>query len=86
VGSFVSPLKVVRLFVISVPFTGASLDAAADPILLLGKFPTASPSNFRYVAKAGLLIFSDNVYEDRELTKVLENDRLWDLRTENNQY
>lgn len=75
-----SDSKVASLFAISVRVTGGSLDVAADPPLLLGQFPTASPSNFRYAAKAGLLVFSENVYEDGELTKVLENDRLWDER------
>ena len=79
-GSIDGDSKVASLFAISVRFTGGSPDAAADPPLLLGQFPTASPSNFRYAAKAGLLIFSDNVYEDGELTRVLENDRLWDER------
>ena len=72
--------KVASLYAISVRLTGASLDATADLPLLLGKFPTASPSSFRYAAKAGLLVFSDNVYEDGELTKVTENDRQWDER------
>lgn len=72
--------KVASLFAISVRFSGGSLDATADPPVLLGQFPTASPSSFRYAAKAGLLVFSDNVYEDGELTKVPENDRLWDER------
>ncbi|KAH9049976.1 alpha/beta-hydrolase [Lactarius hengduanensis] len=71
--------KVASLYAISVRFTGGSLDAT-DPPVLLGKFPTASPSSFRYAAKAGLLVFSDNVHEDGELTKVPENDRKWDER------
>jgi hypothetical protein len=48
--------------------------------VLLGKFPTASPSSFRYAAKAGVLVFSDNVYEDGDLTKVPENDEKWQDR------
>jgi hypothetical protein len=71
---------VASLYAISVRFTGGSLDATTDPPVLLGKFPTMSPSSFRYAAKAGLLVFSDNVYEDGELTKVPENDRQWDER------
>ena len=72
--------KVASLYAISVRFTGGSLDATTNPPVLLGKFPTESPSSFRYVAKAGLLVFSDNVHEDGELTKVPENDRQWDER------
>jgi hypothetical protein len=48
--------------------------------VLLGKFPTASPSCFRYAAKAGVLVFADNVYEDGDLTKVPENDHQWQER------
>ncbi|KAF8272175.1 alpha/beta-hydrolase [Lactarius quietus] len=74
--------KVASLFAISVRVTGSSssLNATADPPVLLGQFPTASPSSFRYADKAGLLVFSDNVYEDGDLTKVPENDKLWDER------
>ena len=71
--------KVASLFAISVRIT-SSLETTADPPVLLGQFPTASPSNIRYAPKAGLLVFSDNVYEDGELTKVPENDRLWEER------
>lgn len=52
----------------------------SDPPVLLGKFPTASPSSFRYAAKAGVLVFSDNVHEDGDLTKVPENDEKWQDR------
>jgi hypothetical protein len=48
--------------------------------VLLGKFPTASPNSFRYAAKGGYLVFSDNVYEDGELTNVPENDKKWQNR------
>jgi hypothetical protein len=48
--------------------------------VLLGKFPTASPNSFRYAAKAGFLVFSDNVYEDGDLTHVPENDKKWQNR------
>lgn len=72
--------EAANLYAISVRFTGVSLEATADPPVLLGKFPTTSPSSFRYAAKAGLLVFSDNVYEDGDLTKVPENDRQWNER------
>jgi len=48
--------------------------------VLLGKFPTASPNSFRYAAKASFLVFSDNVYEDGDLTNVVENDKKWQNR------
>ncbi|KAI9510583.1 alpha/beta-hydrolase [Russula earlei] len=72
--------KTAGLYAISVHFTSGALNATSDPPVLLGKFPTASPSSFRYAAKAGVLVFSDNVYEDGDLTKVTENDRKWQDR------
>ena len=47
-----------------------------DPPALLGKFPTASPSSFRYAAKAGVLVFSDNT-RTAIVTKVRKNDENW---------
>ena len=41
--------------------------------------PTVFPSSFRYAAKAGMLVCSDNVYEDGHLTKVPENDEKWQV-------
>lgn len=73
--------KTAGLHCISVHFTNESLALASDPPgALLGKFLTASPNSFRYAAKAGFLVFSDNVYEDGDLTKVLENDKKWQNR------
>lgn len=48
--------------------------------MLLGKFPTASPNSFRYAARPGFLVFSDNVYEDGDLANVPENDKKWQNR------
>jgi len=50
------------------------------PGMLLGNFPTASPNSFRYAARAGFLVFSDNVYEDGDLASVPENDKKWQSR------
>jgi hypothetical protein len=73
--------KTAGIYSISVHFTNETLDLTSDPPgTLLGKFPTASPSNFRYAAKAGVLVFSDNVHEDGDLTKVPENDDRWQDR------
>ncbi|KAJ2931965.1 hypothetical protein H1R20_g5113, partial [Candolleomyces eurysporus] len=35
---------------------------------LIGTFPTKTPANFRYVSETSLLVFSENVYEDGNLT------------------
>ncbi len=72
--------KTASLYTISVRFIDGSVGIMADPPILLGNFPTASPSSFRYAAKAGVLVFSDYVYEDGELTEVPENDRKWNER------
>jgi hypothetical protein len=74
--------KTAGIYSISVHLTNETLDLTSDPpaSVLLGKFPTASPSNFRYAAKAGVLVFSENVYEDGDLTKVPENDEKWQNR------
>lgn len=69
------------IYSISVHLTNKTLDLTSDPPgVLLGKFPTASPSSFRYAAKAGVLVFSDNVHEDGDLTNVTENDDKWQDR------
>lgn len=74
--------KTAGLYSISIHCTDDSLALTSDPPapVLLGKFPTASPNSFRYAAKAGFLVFSDNVYEDGELTNVPENDKKWQDR------
>jgi hypothetical protein len=75
--------KTTGLYSLSVHSTNETLDLTSDPpapSVLLGKFPTASPSSFRYAAKAGVLVFSDDVYEDGDLTKVSENDEKWQDR------
>jgi hypothetical protein len=73
--------KAASIYTISILFTDETLDLTSDPPgVLLGKFPTASPSSFRYAAKAGVLVFSDNVHEDGDLTKAPENDDNWQDR------
>ena len=53
--------KTADLYSLSVHFTNETLEATSGPPALLGKFPTASPFSFRYSAKAGVLVLSDNV-------------------------
>jgi hypothetical protein len=73
--------KTAGIYSVSVHLTNETLELNSDPPgVLLGKFPTASPSSFRYAAKAGVLVFSDNVYEDGDLTKVPKNDEKWQNR------
>jgi hypothetical protein len=75
--------KTAGLYSISIHSTNESLALTSDSPpggVLLGNFPTASPNSFRHAAKAGFLVFSDNVYEDGELTNVPENDKKWQNR------
>ncbi|KDQ62499.1 hypothetical protein JAAARDRAFT_30397 [Jaapia argillacea MUCL 33604] len=74
--------KPQELYAISVKYE-ADTDAfdVPPPPALVGAFPTGtSPSNFRYSAKAGQLVFSDYVYEDGNLTAVKEHDEAWEKR------
>jgi hypothetical protein len=71
-------LKTADLYSLSVHFTIGTLNlTTSDPPALLGKFQTASPSSLHYAAETGVLVFSDNVYEDADLTKVPEDDEKW---------
>jgi hypothetical protein len=73
--------KTVGLYSLSVHFTNVNLEVATSgPPSLMGKFPTVSPSSFRYTAKAVVLVFSDNVYEYGGLIKVPDNDEKWQDR------
>ena len=46
----------------------------------VGDFPTSSATNFRYTSRSDYLVFSDEVYEDGDITKLMENDEAWDER------
>ncbi|TFL02507.1 alpha/beta-hydrolase [Pterulicium gracile] len=70
--------KVLELYAISVKFE-TQLSADSTP-KLIGTFPTAGATNFRYSAEAGRLVFSDYVYADGDLTKAKENDKMWEKR------
>jgi len=72
--------KTAGIYAISILVTSTNdprLNVTSDPPVLLGNFPMTSPSNFRYAAEAGVLVFSDDVYEDGDLNKVPENDDKW---------
>ena len=72
--------KTVDLYSLLVHFTNETLETSSGPPALLGRFPTASPSSFRYAAELGVLVFLDNVYEDGDLIKVPGNDERWQDR------
>jgi len=56
----------------------------ADSVLTTSKyissFPTTSSTNFQYVPGSGRLVFSDEVYEDGNLTSVNDQDKAWENR------
>ncbi|KAH9941063.1 alpha/beta-hydrolase [Amylocystis lapponica] len=75
--------KVTTLYALDVIFNTKSEISAygiPDPPVLIGKFPTASSANFKYSAASGVLVFSDYVYADGNLTAVKENDKAWENR------
>lgn len=74
--------KVKALYAISVRADAGvpSIQASSDSPVLIGKFPTSTASNFRFTGRSGYLIFSDEVYEDGDITKVKENDEAWENR------
>ncbi|KAF6755918.1 Alpha/Beta hydrolase protein [Ephemerocybe angulata] len=47
---------------------------------LVGKFPTKTPANFRLLPQSTLLVFSDYVYDDGNLTSVGRRDKDWQDR------
>lgn len=74
--------KVISLYAISLKVE-TSIATLPDSPILIGKFPTETATNFRYSAKAGILVFSDLVHEDGDLKKVKENDEAWENRGDN---
>ena len=47
---------------------------------LIGKFPTATAGNFKYNSGKETLVFSDNVYDDGDITAVKRHDEEWENR------
>lgn len=74
--------KITTLYAIAVKYEAESPEPLSVPEtpVLVGKFPTSSASNFKYSAKAGVLVFSDYVHADGELKNVKKHDEAWDNR------
>ncbi|TBU45806.1 prolyl oligopeptidase family-domain-containing protein [Dichomitus squalens] len=72
--------KAINLYAISVQVKTLAGLSLPDSPQHIGKFPTDSATNFRFSAKAGILVFSDYVHKDGELKKVKENDEAWENR------
>lgn len=71
--------KVVALYAISVKYETEVLKTPDSPVLI-GKFPTDSVSNFKFSAKSGYLVFSENVFEDGDINTVKQQDKEWENR------
>ncbi|EKM51879.1 uncharacterized protein PHACADRAFT_262274 [Phanerochaete carnosa HHB-10118-sp] len=76
--------KVKALYGLSVKFEtesgGATVLSTPESPVLIGKFPTASASNFRFSGKSNFLVFSDNVFPDGDLRTVKKQDEEWENR------
>ncbi|KAH8104705.1 alpha/beta-hydrolase [Cristinia sonorae] len=72
--------EVTALYALNVNYEAESISLLPGPPALIGKFPTNTVTNFKYQAKAGILVFSDNVYEDGDITTVKEQDEAWENR------
>lgn len=57
----------------------ASLTTAGPPVLV-GKFPHAQVANFQLSPSGDVLVFSAEVYSDRNLSTVKEQDDKWNNR------
>ncbi|KAJ7644021.1 Alpha/Beta hydrolase protein [Roridomyces roridus] len=54
--------------------------SVAEPPTLIGSFPTTTATNFQYSPASGILVFSDNVHADGNLSAVKEHDEAWENR------
>ncbi|KAJ6559073.1 Alpha/Beta hydrolase protein [Mycena vulgaris] len=66
------------LYAIDVRFETNVLDS--EPPALIGSFPTTTATNFQYSLSSGVLVFSDYVYADGNLSSVKEQDEAWENR------
>ncbi|KAJ6563539.1 Alpha/Beta hydrolase protein [Mycena sp. CBHHK59/15] len=53
---------------------------SAEPPILIGSFPTTTATNFQYSLSSGVLVFSDYVYADGNLSSTKEQDEAWENR------
>ncbi|THH27569.1 hypothetical protein EUX98_g6611 [Antrodiella citrinella] len=72
--------EVTALYALDISFEADKISLLPDSPALIGKFPTSTVTNFRFQARAGILVFSDNVYEDGNITSVKEQDQAWENR------
>ena len=72
--------KIKALYVFSVEYeTGGDVGILSTPEnpIFIGKFPTATPTNFKYNPEADTLLFSDFVFADGDLKAVKKHDEEW---------
>jgi hypothetical protein len=68
------------LYAISVLVETEAILTTPDSPKFIAPFPTSSSTNFQYVPASGRLVFSDQVYEDGNLTSVNDQDKAWENR------
>ena len=59
---------------------GASVLTTPGNPVLVGKFPTATVGNFKFVGESQFLVFSDYVFSDGDITTVKKQDEEWENR------
>ncbi|KAJ7147078.1 Alpha/Beta hydrolase protein [Mycena crocata] len=79
IGHAVEEDEKLDLYALAVDFETGGLSANESPILI-GSFPTKTATKFKYSHSDGVLIFSDLVYADGNLSSTREQDRTWGKR------
>ncbi|KAG6918779.1 hypothetical protein DXG01_011970 [Tephrocybe rancida] len=75
----------LEIYALDITFEAASegragVLATANAPVLIGKLPNKGATNFRYSTTSGVLVFSDYVYPDGNLTSVAEQDGAYETR------
>ncbi|CAL1712862.1 unnamed protein product [Somion occarium] len=73
-------VKVLYAISVKVDTDTTTIQIYPDSPVFIGKFPTSTAGNFRFTGRSEYLIFSDDVYEDGDITKVKEHDEAWENR------
>ena len=72
--------EVLALYAYNVNYRDDTIYVASENAPLIGKLPTNTATNFIYQPRQGMLVFSDNVYMDGNITNVKRQDEAWENR------
>ena len=72
--------KKLEMYASSIQVHADSTLGHVDSPALIGTLPTLSATNFRYSLASGILVFSEYVYSDGNLSTVKEQDKAWENR------